>query len=240
MQSETTMRCHGTLLLVGLAILPKLAFADNGSVIAAAASNHSSLVPSSAPEPAPSPRTGLGSLAVGVNVPTSWFVGTVGASAYLGLSSHHAVRANFARFHVDDSIWPIRLVASDFSAVDPAGTIYDAGLSLLWSSRRFMDGLVLEAGVLRRDRNTVYWPEMSPKTETDTTAYSARAMIGWSWRVGRHGFVAAAIGGSIGRESGVEEVTDDDGVEPTREMRHVQRTQNDLETYVRWGIAIGD
>ena len=192
-----------------------------------------------AESPLAAEASGRGDLAVGVNVPTSWLVGSVSASTYVGLAPHHALRANFARFHVDNSIWPIRLIASGFESAEPVGTIYDVGLSWVWYERGLWDGLMLEAGVLRRDRDTVYWPEFAPKTETDTVAYGARAMIGWSWRVGSYGFIAAAIGGSVGRESGKEHVTEDDWMAPTV-TRSVQRVQTDLETYVRWGIGFGD
>ncbi len=178
-------------------------------------------------------------IAVGVNAPWGWFWGTVGVSVSVGLDEHQALRANVARFKVDNSFALVTAIASELYSSDPVGTIYDAGASWVYYDRGLWDGFFLEIGVLRRDRDTQYWPEMSPKTLTDTVTYSGRAMVGWSWRLGSHAFIAAAVGGSFGRESGVETINDSDRYPETTVTNEVDRMQADLETYIRVGATFG-
>jgi hypothetical protein len=175
-------------------------------------------------------------IALGVSLPLAWLDGSFGASAYVGLGHHHAVRANFARYE------PIRL--SDLAAVatggdSPAhgGWITDLGIGWVWYPRRLWDGFTLEVGAIRRDRDTFLWPEFDPRVETRSTTYAGRAMIGWSWLIKGHVFVAVAAGGSVGYESGHETITPDAGGPMSKVA--IARPRGDAELYLRFGFALG-
>jgi hypothetical protein len=71
---------------------------------------------------------------------------------------------------------------------DPA----NVGIAVVWYPRRAWDGLLLEAGVLRRARDVYVWPEFEEKTFTRSTEYAGRALIGWSWLIREHLFIAIA------------------------------------------------
>jgi hypothetical protein len=65
-------------------------------------------------------------------------------------------------------------------------------------------------------------------------------MLGWSWQVTRHLFIAVAVGASAGREAGHETHT----VFPYTSMLQsttnaVDRLQVDAEGYLRFGAAFG-
>jgi hypothetical protein len=97
---------------------------------------------------------------------------------------------------------------------------------------------MVEAGVLQRARDTGYQAELEDGIKTKSTTWAGRAMVGWSWLIGRHVFVALAMGASAGRETGQETIIPD---LPTKmsTTRSVQRMQIDGEAYLRIGLAIG-
>lgn len=179
---------------------------------------------------APPPDEALSSIALAINSPTSWLLGggfSYAASAYAGLSRHHALRGNFALYTDSISLRPLDSVH---------GQIVDGGIAWVWYPRKLWDGFTFEAGALVRDRDTLHWPEMSDKTETDSTTISGRAMIGWSWLITRRAFIAIAAGISVGREFGSETITPDSySAMPT--TRSVNRTQIDGEGYLRIGYT---
>jgi hypothetical protein len=67
--------------------------------------------------------------------------------------------------------------------------------------------------------------------------YAARAMIGWSWLLGRHVFVATGVGLSVGHESGTEMYeTEHNGMTTSA---NVSRVDVSAEAYLRMGAVFG-
>jgi hypothetical protein len=185
----------------------------------------------SAPLPAELSETRL---ALTVNAPTGWLIGSLGASAYVRLGDHLAVRANIARYR---NSGPAGQVVAGFTGNDGTGyggDIFDVGIAAVWYPRRAWDGLFLEAGVLRRARDVYVWPETEEKTFTTSTEYGGRALIGWSWLIRDHVILAVAAGLSTGRESGHSSTTDYRGNTMTSS---VNRRLTETEGYTRVGWA---
>jgi hypothetical protein len=178
-------------------------------------------------------------VAVGVSSPLGWPYGTFGASVYVGFGDHIAVRGNLAWYESDESLLEGATAAlADGDVGSYSGSFRDAGLAAIWYPRKLWSGLTLEAGVLQRARDTGYQPELADGVKTKSTTYAGRAMIGWSWPIGRYVFVAIAIGLSAGTETGQETIIPDNPTKmPT--TRPVQRTQVDGEGYFRIGLALG-
>jgi hypothetical protein len=147
--------------------------------------------------------------ALGVNSPLSWPHGTsVGGSLYLGIGDHHAIRVNGARYQYRGGAGG-QLLLEALGAEDlpsHSGHTSDVGLAWVYYPRRSWSGVTLELGVLRRARDHRLVESEDPNVlETRTTTYAGRAMVGWSWLIGKHVFVAVAAGISVGHESGTED-----------------------------------
>jgi hypothetical protein len=170
--------------------------------------------------------------AFGLSSPVGWAFGSFGASGYVRIDRHVAVRANIATrgggglfgYFIEDS---------------PGGMITDYGISAVWYPRRAWDGFLIEAGALLRARNTyVTGFEADARVTTRSTRYAGHALIGWSWGFASCMFVAVAAGGSWGRESG--KATSVDGGSGGDTMTSpVRRKQLDGEGYLRFGVAFG-
>lgn len=195
-----------------------------------------------APPVKPTPQVGRVQVAFGTNLPFLWKDGdTVAASLYVGMSEHHAIRANVASYKshgpmVGDAIGGI-LFNSDGSEASFGGRTTDLGIGWVYYPRSLWDGLMLEAGALRRARDvSVDDSNRTPeRVATTTTVYAARAMIGWSWLLGRHVFIATGVGLSVGHESGSETLETEYPAMTTRE--HVSRVDVSAEAYLRMGAA---
>jgi hypothetical protein len=199
-------------------------------------------------EPAPvsssSPASMLSDVPVllGTNLPFLWKDGdTVAASLYVGISGHHAVRANIASYKnhgpiVGDAIAGI-LFDGDGSESSSTGRTTDVGIGWVYYPASLWDGLMFEAGALRRARDvSVHDSNRTPeRVTTRTTVYAARAMIGWSWLLGRHVFIATGVGFSFGGESGTEVFETDHDDMTTR--NNVSRIAVTAEAYLRMGAA---
>jgi hypothetical protein len=178
-------------------------------------------------------------LAVAVNAPFRW-ADTQGASIYLGFTPHQAIRANFARYQFDPNplgeIIGIAL-GGDGSEASFHGTLTDVGVGWMYFPRRLWSGLTLEAGALRRARDHSVEDQFAAveRVETRTATYAGRALIGWSWLFGGHGFISIAGGISIGRESGSETTTSTLGRMPI--THDVTRTAVGGEGFLRIGGA---
>jgi hypothetical protein len=167
----------------------------------------------------------------------NWLVGTLGVSGYVAVAPHHALRANVARYNRPSALAAVADGFSDDGSGD-TGKITDAGVGWVWYPQRLWDGVTVEAGVVLRGRSSVYWPEFDGRTETHSTSYAGRLMVGWSWLMGRHLFIAVAAGASAGRERGRETVTPDSSTKmPTTTA--FDRRQVEAETYVRFGFTTG-
>jgi hypothetical protein len=181
-------------------------------------------------------------VALGTNLPFLWKdADTLAASLYVGMSQHHAIRANIASYKshgpvVTDVIGAI-LFDSDGSESSHGGRTTDVGISWVYYPRSLWDGLLLEAGALRRARDvSVHDSNRTPEhVTTITTVYAARAMIGWSWLLGRHVFVATGVGVSVGHESGAEILETEYPQMTTHDS--VSRVDVAGEAYLRIGAA---
>jgi hypothetical protein len=190
--ADIAMRSFLSVLAV-LSVLCPRARAEPAAAPAAASAS----APASTPAEIPATR-----FAIAVNGPHGWAIGSLGASAYVRLGDHFAVRGNVAAYR---DTGPVGEVFAGFSGDDGTGyggSIFDVGIAGVWYPRRAWDGLLVEAGVLRRARDVYVWPEFQEKTLTRSTEYGGRALIGWSWLIHEHLFIAIAVGLSKGRESG--------------------------------------
>lgn len=187
-----------------------------------------------APDRADGAARGDASFAFAVNAPWAWLRNNIGASAYVAVDPHWAMRANIARYDAEQLL---PLLATGGEGPIYHGAILDLGLGWIWYPRRLWDGFMFEAGALMRDRDVRRIREDDPDLNIQTTTYAARAMIGWSWLAARAVFLSAAIGVSAGLEHGYESAGASGGAMAT--ARALDRRQIDFETYVRVGFAFG-
>jgi hypothetical protein len=189
-------------------------------------------------------------IAFASNVPLAW-PWSVGVSAWVGVDDHHAIRANFARYR--GPIWlPIAAAfsgeGSDLEEGDippDFGHTTDASLGWVTYPRRVLDGATIEVGALlrlNRLRDRIDSKNVASE-EQFTNVYGARALIGWTWRLGRWWFLATSIGASAGYERGREKVfvgydAAHGNMEIIREGR-VSRVAVSAEAYLRIGLVIG-
>ena len=179
-------------------------------------------------------------VAIGTNLPFMWDdADSIAASLYVGASDHHAIRANVASYKphgpvVADAIVGV-LFDGDGSESSQSGRTTDVGIGWVYYPRSLWSGFTFEAGALRRARDVrVHDSNMRPeRVTTKTTVHAARAMVGWSWSLGRHMFVATGLGLSVGRESGDEIFETDIDRMTTRES--VRRVDVTAEGYLRIG-----
>lgn len=186
-------------------------------------------------------------VAIAVNPPLRWKdADSVGISAYAGVSSHHAIRANFATY-VDTGGAGATLIGDLFFNGDGSdaithGRITDVGVSWMYFPRKLWSGAFLEAGLLRRARNSHVEDEFDyPEVrDTETAYYAGRGLAGWSWLFGDHVFVSVSAGLSVGHEIGRE--TTAPRADMPMEMRRtsdVSRSQIYGEGFIRLGGAFG-
>lgn len=199
------------------------------------------------PDPRPDPRPPVAahraSVAFGTNLPFLWADGdTVAASLYLGASRHHAIRINVASYAshgaaVGDAI--AGLFGSDGSESSHSGRTTDFGIGWVYYPRSLWSGPMIEAGALQRSRDVSVddWNRRPEHVTIRTTIYAARTLIGWSWLLGRHVFVAAGAGFSVGRESGTETYRSD--FPAMVADHHVARVDVAPEAYLRVGGVFG-
>ena len=181
-------------------------------------------------------------IAVGVNPPTSWPDGNaIGASLYVGISERHAIRANVARYKYrrppGESI-SVLLGAEELPSY--SGHTTDLGISLVYHPRRLWRGFTWEIGVLRRARDhrieRIEEEDADPVAlATRTTEYAGRGMIGWSWLMFDHVFLAISGGLSVGHESGTETTGRSADAMPVQTK--VSRLVHEFEGMARLGVA---
>jgi hypothetical protein len=228
------MRCLSLLVLV---LLGSHADADSLALDGTAPARDP--ISPARPIPTPAPSLGLRDLpdfAIGVNTPIGWFQDdrrSLGASLYVGIGDHHAIRGNIARYEHQ----PLGAYHPE-SEGTYIGELNDVGIGWVFYPRQLWQGLTLEAGLLRRDRDIEEGDSFGGYAATKTRTYAGRAMIGWSAHH-KYMFIAAAVGLSAGRERGTEivfeEVQMDDSL-----RRGVNRMQVDGEVYLRIGFALNN
>ncbi len=147
----------------------------------------------------------------------------------MGFERHHAIRVNFASY---------KELGHPEGATSFGGSVTDFSAGWGYYPRSLWSGLSLELGALVRVRDhRESLPFGEPETlSTDTTTYAARALAGWSWRLGRRVFFAAAAGASIGLERGT--LTGFDALDELESTTRVNRKTTDFEGYVRFGVAL--
>ena len=180
--------------------------------------------------------------AFSVNPPFRWATGgAVGASGYFGLSEHHAIRANVARYeHAPNGaaeMIGILFYDSDGTEATFGGKVTDAGIGWMISPRRLCDGFSLELGALVRLRDTSVEDSHAPefRVEADTTTIAGRALVGWSWRYADL-FLAVQVGISGGIERGSETVQRGE-LDNMRSSRDVERHAVSAEGIMRLGAV---
>ena len=178
-------------------------------------------------------------IAVAVNCPCWWpHAGSIGGSAYVGVTKEDAIRLNVASYsNHGDAIAGVFSDDGDDSI--RSGRITDVGIGWTSYSGGLWSGFTYELGVLRRARNlrTEDMFAAPQVVATDTATYAGRIQLGWSWLFGKHVFVAAAIGLSMGWEHG-SETTDDYADRPMPVPHHVSRADLSGEGYLRFGYAL--
>jgi hypothetical protein len=180
-------------------------------------------------------------VAVGVNSPLSWPDHiSFGGSLYVGIGEHHAIRANYASYKYSSSaLAGVAALAAggDGDEASYDGNTTDLGIAWVYYPRRPWSGWMFEVGALRRDRDHHLDDEFAnPEViATRTTTYGGRAMIGWSWLMYDHVFLAVAAGFSIGRESGTETTQRYETSMPVQTK--VSRVAGEGEGLVRLGVA---
>lgn len=192
--------------------------------------------------PAPAPVAevpALRSIAIATNLPFLWPSGdTFGASLSVNLSTRHALRANVATYKNHGPVFA-DAVGGFLGGESPSysGRITDVGVSWVFYPRRLWDGFLLEAGGLRRARNVGVSDDEASfgLTHKRSTVYAGRVVVGWSWLIAGHFFVAAAAGVSAGWESGTQVARDE--FLPGEMTTHVARDDVHGEAYVRIGAA---
>jgi hypothetical protein len=94
--------------------------------------------------------------------------------------------------------------------------------------------LFCEPTLIRDKQKNVTDEFASPEiVMTDTTTFAARGHIGWSWLVGNHYFIQAALGASMGYETGRETIGS--VLDPGRMTHDVSRVATSAEGFFRIG-----
>jgi hypothetical protein len=175
-------------------------------------------------EPSPRPSEGSGSLAIGV-------------SGYVGIARHQALRVNYATYatmlqnFLEFAPLPWDL-GDGTCAASVGGHMDDLGVGWMYFFPERWQGLTLEVGAVRKSMHLWHcmndqYGEYASETHTTSTAYVARAMVGWSALAKDRLFVSFAGGLSAGREAGTD---DDTGAR----FHHLVA---DPEVYFRIGFA---
>jgi hypothetical protein len=102
------------------------------------------------------------------------------------------------------------------------------------------DGLILEAGVLRRALDTRNEDDFASPSivETKGTGYAGRIMLGWSWLWQKRIFLATGVGVSVGRYAGIERTAAQTYM-PEYVTNDFVRYDTVAEAYMRFGLAFG-
>jgi hypothetical protein len=208
-------------------------------VLVGVASARADLPPLAAPV-APSDAPIQRSLAVGTNLPILWTNAySIAGSLSVNLSARHAIRANVASYAYDNILPGVIAGLAGGEELDRGGRTTDLGISWVFYPRRLWDGFLLEAGALHRTSEVTLHDQDATLsfTDTRTTKYAGRVMIGWSWLLDPHFFIAAAVGVSAGWGSGTEVSRSGDGSRML--STPIAREETAGEGYLRFGAVIG-
>jgi hypothetical protein len=178
-------------------------------------------------------------VAIGVNLPTGWSdAASIGGSLYVGLTQRLSIRANVASWQYHGSMF-VDAVGAALQVEDESSThgrITDIGAGVVHYGNKLCDGFLVEAGLLRRSKDISTEDEFaSPEYVAITsTTYAARALVGYSWLIHDHFFMAFALGMSGGREGGTE-TTRMNSYRAPEVSRSIARWDAAPEGYLRLG-----
>ena len=181
-------------------------------------------------------------VAIGVNVPLGWMDGSsIAGSLYVGLTKRLALRGNVASYDYSGGMLNgvgAAIVQADDEA-STHGRITDIGVGVVHYGNRLWDGFTVEAGLLRRGQDISSQDELATPAyvATDTTTYSVRGLVGYSWLIKDHFFVSFALGMSGGHESGTETTKMDTYSSAPSTTKSVSRWEATPEGYLRIGGA---
>lgn len=179
---------------------------------------------------------------VGINCPCWWPSGdSIAGSLGIGVTANDAIRLNVASYTNHSGLGVAvgdAFFGGDGDDVEHSGRILDVGVAWTNYSRALWQGFTYELGLLRRahdmrDDDTF---STSQTVTTHTATYAFRAQVGWSWLLGKHVFIAAAVGLSLGTERGTETITPDFGGSMPM-TTDVSRIALSGEGYLRIGFA---
>lgn len=174
-------------------------------------------------------------LAVAVNAPAGWIDGqSIGGSLYIGAHDHFAVRLNGIT-HEYELAQRVLPGEASFS-----GRTRDLGAGFVFFPRRNFDGLSLEVGYTHRSIDGVVTDSnASPEYAAEKLGgHLARGFVGYSFLIEKRVFIAAAIGGAVGRYTGTE-TKGSDAFENERMTVPVNQVRTSFESYLRFGVTFG-
>jgi hypothetical protein len=223
--------------------VPRFSAVAAAIVFLSAAAGADTVVPAPPGETTPSSvaaKVERPQIAISTNAPFMW-PHSVSGSLAIGFETHHAIRANVARYDNGGDLGVLIgdvFFDGDGSDAITKGRNLDVGVSYMVFPRRLWDGFFVEAGALIRDKYKDVTDEFaSPSIViTDTTTFAVRGHIGWSWLVGNHFFMQAAIGASTGHETG-RETTGSAFYSTQMETHDVSRSATSAEGFFRIGGA---
>jgi hypothetical protein len=180
------------------------------------------------------PAIGGHAIGIAVNEPLGWVdAAAIGASAYLQISTHNVVRANFATWdHAHTSTF-------GSEAKYAGGRFTDGGVSWMYFPRKAYDGFSVELGMLVRHDNSWDIDDFDQKLTNDSKLYAARVLVGWSWLLKERAFISVQLGVADGPVHG--KITSEDTVYPGVYMpitTRVDETHVSIEYNVRFGFLI--
>lgn len=185
----------------------------------------------SLPAHADEPRVDL---AVAVNTPLMWVDGkSMGGSLYIGAHEHFTLRLNGISHEYG-------LIDGAFGEASFTGRTRDLGLGFVYFPKRNFDGLSLEVGYTHRSIDGVVTDiNASPEYAAEQLdGHLARGFVGYSLLIEKRVFIAAAIGGAVGRYTG-SETMGSDVFEEERMTRAVNQVKTSFESYLRFGVTFG-
>ena len=202
-----------------------------------------------APTPAEETPAGV-PIAVAVNLPLTWLWSSFGASAWVGLGGHHAIRADLARYLGWASrILPFGPVGNgerEAGQIPPDfGQTTDLSVGWAYFPRRVLDGFSLEVGAQGRFNRTRSYIDSQnvAKEQHHTNVYSGHALVGWTFRLSDWWYLGASAGASLGYEHGREQtvgyvLSNNRNMEVITYDR-VSRANVAFEGSLRVGVAFG-
>lgn len=139
---------------------------------------------------------------IAVNNPMMWRdQESIGVSLYYRFQRKQVIRINFAHYKLAGTPVEHAIGFMREGYLEPpddryTGRMTDLGVGWIYFPRRAFDGPSIELGAVWRDNDHYHSTGRISHDEL------ARALVGWSWLMHEHLFVAVAAGGSVGGSTG--------------------------------------